>query len=462
MTFLLRVNKHEAPPDRFDRRLLPAMMLSSALNPVNSSIISVSLVPIGVAFGASASETAWLVSALYLATAVGQPVVGRLVDLYGPRWIYLGGTMLAGLAGLLGVLAPQFWVLVLARVVLGFGTCAGYPASMYLIRSEADRTGKGSPAGVLTALAVANQTVTVIGPTLGGLLIHVGGWRTTFAVNIPLALACLVLGARRIPKVVVAQRSTLSSLDFPGIGLFTGMLVALLIFLMKPQVAHWYLPVIALLAGIGLIIREMRIAQPFLDVRVLGGNLPLVATFLRNLLACMVLYCYLYGFTQWLEQGRGLSAAGAGLVLLPMSLTAIGVSTLTGRRPEIRAKLLVGSLGQVLVAVVLLTLHSGSAIWLLVVGSMIMGIPQGLNTLANQNALYLQADPTRIGSSAGLLRTSTYFGAIGAAAAGGAFLSSGSSGAGLPSLAGFMLVSSVALVLLTTLDRSLARLGRSQ
>ena len=59
------------------------------LNPINSSMIAVALVPIGAAFGAPPSETAWVVSALYLATAVGQPVVGRLVERYGPRPLFL-------------------------------------------------------------------------------------------------------------------------------------------------------------------------------------------------------------------------------------------------------------------------------------------------------------------------------------------------------------------------------------
>lgn len=64
--------------------------------------------------------------------------------------------------------------------------------------------------------------------------------------------------------------------------------------------------------------RELRAADPFLDLRVFGGNAPLIATFLRALLAQTEAYAYLSGFTQWLEAGRGLSPAPAGLVLLPM------------------------------------------------------------------------------------------------------------------------------------------------
>lgn len=186
-------------PAGFDRRLIPPMVLGSVLNPVNSSMIAVALVPIGVAFGAPPAETVWLVSALYVATAVGQPVIGRLVDMYGPRRLYLAGTALVGVAGLLGALAPSLGALIAARVLLGLGTSAAYPAAMRLTRAEAERTGQDSPAGVLTALAVANQTVAVVGPALGGLLIQLGGWRAVFTVNVPLSAACLVLGALRLP-----------------------------------------------------------------------------------------------------------------------------------------------------------------------------------------------------------------------------------------------------------------------
>jgi MFS family permease len=79
------------------------------------------------------------------------------------------------LAGVLGAAAPNLGVLVVAQVVLGFRTCAGYPAAMHLIRSEARRTGRDSPAGVLTALTIATQTVAVVGPPLGGLLIGLEG-----------------------------------------------------------------------------------------------------------------------------------------------------------------------------------------------------------------------------------------------------------------------------------------------
>ena len=191
MTALLARLRRRPDPDAFDRRLVAPMILGSLLNPVNSSLIAVALVPIGIALGAPAAETAWLVSGLYLATAVGQPVTGRLVDLYGPRPLYLAGTALVG----------------------------------------------------------------------------IGGWRATFTVNVPLALACLVLGARRLPRGTRHDRATglAATVDLAGIVLFTVTLVGVLLVLMNP--VRWPLIAVVALAGVALVVRELRAPAPFLDLR---------------------------------------------------------------------------------------------------------------------------------------------------------------------------------------------------
>lgn len=449
-----------APADRFDRRLLPPMMLGSILNPVNSSIIAVALVPIAAAFGAPTSETAWLVSSLYLATSIGQPLIGRLVDTFGPRRLFLVGAVLTLIAGLVGTFAPSIGVLVVARVVLGFGTCAGYPAAMYLIRSESARTGIASPAGVLTALSVTTQTIAVIGPTLGGVLIGLGGWRATFAVNVPLGLACIVLGLLVLPRTEAVRPGaagprTRLRIDLVGILLFAATLVSLLLYLMDLGLGTLWLLGITVLAAAAFALRELRAADPFIDVRVFAGNVPLLVTYARGVVAATVSYCFLYGVTQWMEDGRGLSASTTGLVLLPVFAAGIVVSTLTGRRPEVRLKLVVGAVSQVVACALLLFVQADAAVWFLVVVAVVFGIPQGLVNLAIQNTLFHQADPARMGASSGLLRTFMYLGAMLASSGSAAFFGARATTAGLHELAVFMLVAAGILLVLTVADRSL-------
>ena len=443
----------------FDRRLLPPMILGSVLNPINSTVIAVALVPIGDALGAPSSQTAWLVSALYLATSLGQPVVGRLIDVFGPRRLFLSSTSLVGVAGVLGALAPNLGFLIGSRVLLGFGTCAGYPAAMALLRSEAKRTGHDSPGGVLTALAVANQTIAVIGPLLGGALIAVGGWRATFALNVPLAVAAVALGLWRLPRTEAPPRRgrLAAEIDLPGMALFAATLVALLLFLMDPHPADWYLLALAAAAGAAFAVRELRAAAPFVDLRVLGGNTPLLATYGRALVAYVVAYAFLYGFSQWTEEGYGLSPFHAGLAQIPMFLTAIGVSIVAGRRKTVRGKLLLGAAGQIAACLVILTLTAGSPLWTLFLVALVFGLPQGLNNLALQNSVYFQADPERIASSAGLLRTFAYMGSMVASSATAASFGQRASTAGMHRLAWVMLAAGVLYLLLTVFDRTLDR-----
>jgi MFS family permease len=186
------------------------------------------LIPIGLAFDVPPSQTAWLVSGLYLATAVGQPVIGRLVDAFGPRRLFLLGAPLAGLAGLLGTLAPNLWVLVASRVLLGFATSAAFPASMSLLRSESERTGRRNPSGLLAALSISNQVIAVAGPALGGLLIGAGGWHLIFGVNVPLSLMCLVLGALWLPRATPPDRRP--RIDVPGMLWLAGSLTSFMLF----------------------------------------------------------------------------------------------------------------------------------------------------------------------------------------------------------------------------------------
>ncbi|WP_336628196.1 MULTISPECIES: MFS transporter [unclassified Microbacterium] len=455
-----------APEGRFDRRLLAPMMVGSILNPINTAIIAVALTPIGLALGAPARETVWLVSSLYLATAIGQPLVGRLVDIFGVRSLYLLGAVLVTAAGAIGLLAPEnrdsIWWLVAARVILGLGTCAGYPAAMHMTRAEADRTGLASPAGILTLLSVTTQTIAVIAPALGGVLVGAWGWRATFAVNVPLGLATLLLGALFLPRRTGLEPAVQDRPRIDGIGilLFAVAMLALLVFLQNLAPTLIWLLVVALVAAAAFAWWERRIPDPFIDVRVLWGNGPLLLSYVRSLLTATISYTFVYGFTQWLEDGRGLSPTVAGLVLLPVFATGIAVALAFGRRPEVAGKLLVGSAAQLVAGILVLFMTGSSPIWFLVLAMLVLGIPQGLNNLAIQNSLYYQAEPERIGSSAGLLRTFFYLGAIVSSVVYGNVYGARATTEGLHVLGWVVVGIATVFLVLTVFDSSLARIGR--
>ncbi|KAB2383434.1 MFS transporter [Actinomadura montaniterrae] len=446
------------PRPVFGARFVTAVSFGSVLNPVNSSIIAVALVAIGQAFGAGADRTTWLVSALYLATAVGQPTMGRLADRLGPRRVYLAGTALVGAGGLVGCLGWSLPALVAARVVIGLGTSAAYPAAMAMVRRRARRLHGGTPDGVLSALAIAGQVTMAVGPPLGGLLIAAGGWRMTFLINIPLAAAGMAAALVWLPKddPRAPGASLWRALDPAGVLLFTGALTALLVFLMDLADPRWWLLCASLALLAALTAWELRAEAPFIDLRMLAHNRALTTTYLRYGATMLVTYCFVYGWTLWLEQATGRSASAAGLLMLPSFIVATAVSAFAARR-RVWPSLVAGAAALALGCGGLLLLGRHTPLWALLLVSVTFGVQNGLNIVTNQAAMYAQAPAEQTGAAAGLLRTFMYLGAIASASMIGLAYGPRATDAGLHRLAAVLTVVALTLLAVTAIDRTLAK-----
>ncbi|MFE6164107.1 MFS transporter [Streptomyces sp. NPDC056486] len=443
----------------FGARLTAPLLLGSLLNPLNTTMISTALVAIGHDFGVGAADTAWLVSVLYLASAVSQPVLGKLADSIGPRRVFLGGLVVVVASGLVGTLAPGFGWLLVSRLLLGIGTSAAYPAAMAVLRDESRRLGRTTPRTVLGRLSFAALGSAAIGPTLGGLLVATAGWRGIFAVNVPVALLAYGAALRWIPKDPPrgerAGKGAAGGLDPLGTLLFTGALTCLVVFLL--DLAHpqwWLLAPVAVLSTV-LTWWQLRHPHPFIDLRMLGRNHALARTYLRHGLSYLVVYCVMYGFTQWLEEARGLSSLHTGLVMLPMSLAALACSLLGARTKGIRAPLSIASVLLVVGSALLFFTSGSTPLAVLLLAGACFGIPQGLMGTSNQAAVQSFAPAAEIGSAAGLQRTAQYIGAIAASGLIGLAYGQRADDAGLHLMGAVGAVLALALVALTLTDRAL-------
>ena len=456
-----------APPHipAFGARLMTPMLLGAVLNPVNSTMIATALVTIGHGFGVGSADTAWLVASLYLASAVAQPTMGKLADLLGARRVFQAGLVVVVAAGVVGAAAPAFGWLIVSRVLLGIGTSAAYPCAMTMLRSRAAELGAPVPRTVLARLSLASLGSAAVGPVLGGTLAATLGWRAIFAVNVPVALAGLLLAALWLPKDSAAttdsrtqaEGSPHRSVDGFGILLFAAALTAGMLFLMDLRHPQWLLLVPCAALGAALVWWQLRRPEPFLDLRMLAGNGPLVRTYLRHGLAYLVIYLVMYGFAQWLEDAHGMSAFHAGLVTLPMSLAAAACSLLGARTKGIRGPLALSGLLLLAGSGVLLVSGHTTPVALLLVAAVLFGMPQGLAGTGNQAAVAAQAPRDGVGAAAGLQRTAQYLGAITASSLIALCYGTRADDAGLHQIAGAAGLLSLALLALTLTDRALRR-----
>jgi MFS family permease len=107
------VSKRSRSPIGFT--FIAPLALGATLNPINSTMLSTALVPIAESFHVDLADTGWLIAVLYLTTAVAQPSLGRLVDLFGARRVYLASLFLVAAAGILAQLASSLAGLVAVR-----------------------------------------------------------------------------------------------------------------------------------------------------------------------------------------------------------------------------------------------------------------------------------------------------------------------------------------------------------
>lgn len=433
------------------RRIVGAILLGTLLNPLNSSMIAVALVTLGDDFDVSLATVTWLITAFYLAAAVGQPLMGRLADIVGPKRVFCAGWVLVALAGALAPLAPAFGWLVAARVVLALGTSTAFPAGLALLRRAArdDRP----PATALGALSVAASVSAAVGPVLGGGLVVLAGWEGIFVVNVVLALVGLPLALHVLPADPPGRplrgRRILDVVDLPGIALFVAALGGLLgLLLSLGGDPRWWLAPVAVAGAVGLGWRERRAAVPLLDLTV-ALDRRLLAVFAQFAAINVVFYTAFFGLPQWLQEVRGYSPGSAGLLLLPVAGLGVLVTPLAARwidRRGPRPAIIAGSVALAAGSAAVFALNAAAPVAVLLGVGALLGIPNGLNNLGLQTALYADAPPASTGAAGGLFQTSRYVGAIAGTALIGVLLGDPATTAGLHDVAVVALAISLALV----------------
>lgn len=350
------------------RLVLLVLLVAQFMLAVDFSILNVALPVMGEGLGFSLAGLQWIATAFALAAAGFTLLFGRVADLVGRRRLFLAGMALLGISSLAGGLATDPTVLMAARVAQGLATAAVTPAGLSLLTSSfPEGPLRAKALGLNGALMSAGFTT---GAILGGVLTDLLSWRWAFFVNVPVALAVLLVA----PAVLKESRPEVRPrLDVPGAITVTGGLLALVYGLTTEPLA---LPVgVALLVAFWFV--ERRAASPLVPVRILTrrtvvwGNLAGLVAFVTetSLVFLMTLYLQdVLGFSP-LAAGLSFGVLGAGTVL-----GGVLASRFIGRYGS-RAAVVAGGLLQAAATVSLYALGDDrSWLWLLLVATFAGGV----------------------------------------------------------------------------------------
>lgn len=169
-----------------------AMLLAS----LGTSIANIALPSLAETFFAPFSQVQAVVVVYLVALTCSVLIAGRLGDRFGLKPMLVTGLVIFALASLLCAIAPTLWLLISARAVQGVGAAFLMTLPMALMGQTANEARIGRAMGLLGTVSALG---TALGPSLGGILIPLEGWRAIFWVQVPLAILALIMAISVLP-----------------------------------------------------------------------------------------------------------------------------------------------------------------------------------------------------------------------------------------------------------------------
>jgi EmrB/QacA subfamily drug resistance transporter len=300
---------------------------------VDTTIVSIATPAIRDALKTDYNSTIWVTSAYLLAYAVPLLITGRLGDRLGPKNVYLVGLTLFTAASLWCGLTSTVEMLIVARVVQGFGASMMTPQTMSVI------TRTFAPANRGTAMALWGATAgvaTLVGPILGGLLVDGPGWEWIFFVNVPVGLIGFVAAWRLVPSLPTHAHT----FDWVGVGLSAVGMFLLVFGLQEGETYDWGTITgvlsVPLLIALGLVVLAVFVwwqsrirREPLVPLGLFRDRNFSLANLGISLVSFSIT-AMAFPFMLWAQVVRGYSPTESALLLVPMALMSVALARFIG------------------------------------------------------------------------------------------------------------------------------------
>jgi DHA2 family multidrug resistance protein len=396
-------------------------MMTTFLVMLDMTIANVALDHMRGTLSAGVDEITWVLTAFLVANAISLPVSGWLTDLLGRTRLFIVATAAFTLTSGLAGAAPSLAVIVLMRFLQGL---AGGPL-VPLSQATMMETFPARQRGMAMAIwGIGVMFAPIIGPTLGGWITDNWSWRWVFYINVPVGVAAVALAWLFVPEH--ANRPAVRRVDVTGLVLLVVGVSALQFVLDRGEREDWFasslivsLIAVAVIALVGLVVRELRAEEPVVDLRVLRHPTFAVAT-----AAMFVISIAFYGimvlsplYTQIL---MGYTAMLAGMVLTPGGVSTLVTMPVAGalmNRTDPRWMIVVGCALNAYAMYLMATLTLEASYWRIMLPRVVQGFGIGFTFVPLSTVALGAVPPRELGHASGLFNfTRTIAGSIGIAA----------------------------------------------
>ena len=399
---------HENSNDEEKRSLKRSVLLVSTfaafLTPFMSSSINLALPAMGKELHASAIELGWVPSSFLLASAIFLLPFGRLGDIVGRKRIFTAGIILYTISTFLIIFSRTIVSLLILRVFQGFSGAMIFGTSMAILTSVFEPGERGRAMGInITATYIGLST----GPVIGGFLTHWLGWRSIFAVLVPIGLISLYLLFTKIKAEWAEARG--DRFDWIG-SLIYGISLASFMygFSKLPSERGWWFLAMGVLLGILFTWFEIKNDNPVLDLRLLSHNRVFAFSGLAALIHYSATSATGFFVSLYLQYVHGLDARAAGLIMISQPVAMALLSPVAGKLSDKKDPGIIASTGMALTAaglILLCFITSETPHYIIFLLLLLMGTGFGLFTTPNSNAIMSSVEKKQLGIASGVVGT---------------------------------------------------------
>jgi len=393
--------------------VLASCCLSLLIVSMDATIVNVAIPAIRTDLGATASQLQWVIDVYTLVLASLLMLSGAMGDRFGRRRVFQAGLVIFALGSLLCSLAPGIDALIAARFLQAIGGSMLNPVALSIISQVF--TGPVERARAIGIWGAVVGISMALGPTVGGLLIHLISWRAVFWINLPICLAAIVLTAIFVPET---RSATMRNIDPVGQLLAVVFLFGAVFTLIEGPALGWgnarviAAGGVAVLAFAAFLRYESRRTDPFIDLRFFR-SVPFASATVIAICAFASWGALLFMMSLYLQGARGYSAVQTGLIYLPIAVGALVFSPLSGRlvgHYGARPSLLVSGVMIAAASTVLALLPEAAPVWALMTVFAVFGIGFSMVNAPITNAAVSGMPLDRAGAASAVTSTSRQIG----------------------------------------------------
>lgn len=396
-------------PQRYGAILTVGLGITIAV--LDGTIANVALPTIAHDLNATPAESIWIVNAYQIAIIASMLSLSFLGDIFGHRRVYQWGLAVFCVTSILCAASTSLSMLTVARILQGLGGAALMSVNTALIRLIYPKSLLGRGMGINSFVVAVSSAA---GPTVAAAILTWGSWHWLFLINVPIALAALLISLRYLPA---NNRVTKQRFDIPSALMNAatfGLLISAISGFSQGQPAELIAAeVIAFLViGYFFVRRQLQLPVPLLPVDLL--RIPIfslsMATSVCSFAAQMLAFVSLPFF---LQSTLGRSEVDTGLLLTPWPLATMVMAPLAGYLIGRVNSGLMGSIGMLAMAVGLFSLallptnpSDSEIIWRMA----LCGAGFGLFQSPNNHTIISAAPEGRSGGASGMLGTARLLG----------------------------------------------------